>query len=123
MREPRDRPALSREEFLALVGEWPRQITEWRAEIDQLRRGGTRPAAPCSNGTREPEPKRPGRQPSAGTCRDREAPPLEASTPPPGDGQVTGDAGPTCGGPLAETPVDVADVTERAARPRPQVTP
>ena len=42
MSEPRELPALSREELLALVVELQRQITELRAEIEQLKRGGKR---------------------------------------------------------------------------------
>jgi transposase len=78
MIEPRDLPALSREELLALVGELQRQITELRAshealrvEIDQLKRGGKRQAAPFSKGTRVADPKPPGRKPGSGTFRYR----------------------------------------------------
>lgn len=122
MSEPRDLPALSREELLALVVELQRQITELRAEIDQLTRGGKRQAAPFSKGTRESAPKRPGRKPSSGTFRYREAPSAETITQPPVDVKVTVDACPTCGGPLAEEYVDFAYVTELPERPRPQVT-
>ena len=123
MLEPKDLPALSREELLALVVEWPRQITEWRAEIDQLKRGGKRQAAPFSKGTRIAEPKPPGRTPGAGPFRSREAPPPEAITALPIDVQVTLDACPACGGPREEERVDFADQTELPERPRPQVTP
>jgi len=99
MIEPRDLPALSREELLAWVVEWPRQITELRAEIDQLTRGGKRQAAPFSKGMRVAEPKPPGRQPGTGPFRSREAPPPEAITALPVDVQVTLDACPACGGP------------------------
>jgi len=73
MIEPRDLPALSREELLALVVELQRQMTELRAEIDQLKRGGKRQAAPFSKGTRVAKPKPPGRKPGAGPFRSREA--------------------------------------------------
>lgn len=122
MSEPRDLSALSREELLALVVELQRQITELRAEIEQLKRGGKRQAAPFSKGTREPEPKRPGRKPSSGTFRYREAPPPEAITMPPVDVKVTLDGCPTCGGPLEEARVDFAYQTELPECPRPQVT-
>jgi transposase len=122
MSEPKDLPALSREELLALVVELQRQITELRAEIDQLKRGGKRQAAPFSKGTRVAEPKPPGRKPGSGTFRYREAPPPEAITEPPVDVRVTLDACPACGGPLEEERVDFAYRTEIPARPRPQVT-
>jgi hypothetical protein len=88
--EPKDLPALSREELLALVVALQRQITEWRAshealrvEIEQLKGGGKRQATPFSRGTRVTDPKPPGRQPGSGTFRYREAPPPEALTSPP----------------------------------------
>jgi hypothetical protein len=68
-----------------LVVERQRPLTElrashevWRAEIDQLTRGGKRQAAPCSKGTRVADPKPPRRTPGSGTCRYREAPPPES---------------------------------------------
>lgn len=122
MIEPRDLPALSREELLALVVELQRQMTELRAEIDQLKRGGKRQAAPFSKGTRVAKPKPPGRKPGAGPFRSREAPPPEAITALPGDVKVTLDACPACGGPLEEERVDLAYRTEIPERPRPQVT-
>jgi transposase len=122
MIEPRDLPALSREELLALVVELQRQITELRAEIDQLKRGGKRQAAPFSKGTRIAKPKPPGRKPGAGPFRSREAPPPEAITALPVDVKVTLEACPACGGPLEEERVDLAYRTEIPERPRPQVT-
>ena len=87
MIEPKDLPALSREELLALVVELQRQIAELRAsnealraEIEQLKGGGKRQAAPFSRGTRVTDPKPPGRKPGSGTFRYREAPPPEALT-------------------------------------------
>jgi transposase len=113
MMEPKDLPTLDREELLALVAELQRQIAELRAsnealraEIDQLKRGGKRQAAPFSTGTRVAEPKPPGRQPGAGTCRYREAPQPEEMTAPPVDVRVLCEACPAGGGPLAEARVD-----------------
>jgi transposase len=113
MSEPKDVPALSREEVLALVVELQRQLAEWRAsnenlraELEQLKQGGKRQAAPFSRGTRVTDPKPPGRKPGSGTFRDREAPPPEALTEPPVEVPVTRDECPTCGGPLAEERVD-----------------
>ena len=121
MSEPKDLPALSREELLALVVELQRQITEWRAEIDQLTRGGKRQAAPFSKGSRVADPKPPGRKPGSGPFHYRAAPPREAITMPPVDVKVTRDGCPACGGPLEEERVDFASQTELPERPRPQV--
>jgi transposase len=108
MLKPEPLPTLSREALLALVVELQRQIAALRAEIDELKRGGKRQAAPCSTGSRVAEPKRPGRKPGAGTFRYREAPLPEAITERPVDVQVSLDACPACGGPLAEERVDCA---------------
>ena len=129
MIDPNHFPAMSREELLALVSELQRQLAELRAsnealhaEIEQLKRGGKRQAAPFSKGTRVAEPKPPGRTPGSGPFRYREAPPPEAITEPPVDIRVSLDACPKCGGPLAEERVDLAYTTELPALPRPQVT-
>ena len=133
---PEPLASLSQEERLALVAELQRQNAALQrqvaeltashealhAEIEQLKRGGKRQAAPFSKGTRESAPKRPGRKPGSGTFRSREAPPPEAITEPPVDVQVTLEACPACGGPLEEERVDVAYRTELPQRPRPQVT-
>ncbi|RPI18441.1 MAG: IS66 family transposase [Acidobacteria bacterium] len=121
--------ALSREDLLALVAELQRQIAELRvrqealrAEIDQLKRGGKRQAAPFSKGTRTTAPKSPGRKPGAGTFCYRKAPPPEAVTEPPVDVKVLLESCPACGGPLAEERVDFAYRTDLPERPRPKVT-
>lgn len=129
MIEPKDRPALSHEELLALVVELQRQIAELRAnnealraEIEQLKGGGQRQAAPFSRGTRVTAPKPPGRKPGSGPFRYREAPPPEALTAPSVAVQVTRDGCPICGGPLEEERVDFVYTTELPEMPRPQVT-
>jgi transposase len=121
--------SISREDLLALVAELQRQVAELaasnealRAELEQLKRGGKRQAAPFSKGARVVEPKTPGRKPGSGTFRYREAPPPEAITEPTVDVKVTLDACPTCGGPLVEERVDFAYRTELPQVPRPQVT-
>jgi transposase len=121
--------AVSREDLLALVAELQRQIAALRAshealraEIDQLKRGGKRQAAPFSKDTWATAPKSPGRKPGAGTFCSRKAPPPAAVTEPPVDVKVIRDSCPACGGPLAEERVDFAYRTERPERPRPQVT-
>jgi transposase len=120
---------LSREDLLALVAALQRQLATLtatnealRAEIDQLKRGGKRQAAPFSKGIRVTEPKPPGRKPGSGTFCSREAPAPEAITEPLVDVPVALDACPTCGGPLEETHVDLASTTELPERPRPKVT-
>jgi hypothetical protein len=122
MIEPKDLPTLSREELLALVIELQRQITELRAEIDQLTRGGKRQAAPFSEGIRVANPKPPGRKPGSGPFHYRVAPPREAITRPPVDVKVMLDSCPACGGALEEERVDLAYQTELPEQPRPQVT-
>ena len=122
MPKPDPLSTLSREELLALVAELQHQLAALRAEIDELKRGGKRQAAPFSQGSRVAEPKRPGRKPGSGTFRYREAPLPEALTERPVDVQVSLDACPTCGGPLEEERVDFAHRTELPALPRPQVT-
>jgi transposase len=114
---------LSREEVLALVAELQRPIAVWRAEIDELKRGGKRQAAPFSKGARVAAPKPPGGQPGPGTFRYREAPTPEDIPEPPVDVQVTPDACPACGGPREARRVDLASTTDIPERPRPQVPP
>jgi transposase len=122
MLQPEPLPTLSREELLAFVVERQRQIAALGAEIDELKRGGKRQAAPLSKGSRVAEPKRPGRKPGAGTFRSREAPLPAAITERPVDVQVSLAACPACGGPLEEERVDFAYRTEWPERPQPQVT-
>ena len=122
MLTPEPLPTLSRAELLALVVELQRQNAALRAAIDELKRDGKQQAAPFSKGSRVAEPKRPGRKPGSGTFRYREAPLPEAVTERPVDVQVSLDACPACGGPLAEQRVDLASRTELPERPQPQVT-
>jgi transposase len=129
MIEPEHLPTLSREDLLALVAELQRQIAALtashealRAEIDELKRGGKRQAAPFSKGTRMAEPKPPGRKPGSGPFRYREVPPPETITEPPVDVRAFLEACPVCGGPLAEERVDFVYRTELPEGPRPQVT-
>jgi hypothetical protein len=118
-----DLASLNRDDLLVLEAELQRQIAELRAEIEQLKRGGTRQAAPYSKCTQVAAPKPPGRKPGDGLFHCREAPPPETITEPPMDVRVLIEACPMCGGPLAEDLVDWAYTTELPALPRPQVTP
>jgi len=128
MTPPENLTSLSRDALLALLVELQRQIAELtarnaalQAEIEQLRRGTKRQAAPFSKGTRVANPKRPGRKPGSGPFHSRETPLPEQVTEPPVDVPVTLAACPTCGGPLAEERVDCASTTDIPAVPRPQV--
>jgi transposase len=123
MTSPKDLTSLSRDDLLVLVAELQRQIAELCAEIEQLKRGGKRQAAPFSKGTRVADPKPPGRKPGSGTFRYREAPRPAEITEPPVDVRVLVDACPACGGLLTAERVDDAYTTELPALPRPQVTP
>jgi len=123
MTSPKQPASLSRDDLLVLVAERQRQIAELRVEIEQLKRGGKRQAAPFTKGTRVADPKPPGRKPGAGTFRYRESPRPAELTEPPVDVRVLVDACPACGGSLAAERVDYAYMTELPVRPRPQVTP
>lgn len=129
MTPPENPTSLSREELLALIAALQRQIADLtarnealQAELEQLRRGAKRQAAPFSKGTRVANPKRPGRQPGSGPFCYREAPRPEQITAPPVDVPVMLDTCPACGGPLAAERVDVASTTDMPPIPRPPVT-
>ena len=136
MNAPEPLTDLSQDALLALIAEQHQQITgqqrqlaeltarveALQAEVERLRRGAKRQAAPFSKGTRVVKPKRPGRKPGAGAFHDRHAPPPEAITEPHVDVQVTLAGCPTCGAPLAEERVDFVYMTEIPPKPRPQVT-
>ena len=129
-------PGLSRDALLALVAEQQQQLVAQQrqraeltarvealqAEVERLRHGTKRQAAPFSKGTRVATPKRPGRKPGAGPFHYRDAPLPEAITEPPVDVPVTLEGCPTCGGPLEEERVDLVDTTELPPMPRHQVT-
>jgi transposase len=137
MNGPEHLTDLSQDALLALIAEQHQQITAQQrqlaeltarvealqAEVERLRRGAKRQAAPFSKGTRVVKPKRPGRKPGAGPFHYRNAPPPEAITEPPVDVKVTLDACPSCGAPLAEERVDFVYITELPPKPHPKVTP
>ena len=129
MKPPEHPSSLSRDELLALLAALQRQIADLtarnealQAELEQLRRGAKRQAAPFSKGTRVAHPKRPGRKPGSGLFCYREAPRPEQLTAPPVDVPVTLDACPACGGPLEADRIDVVSTTDIPAIPRPHVT-
>lgn len=129
MTPPEPLTSLRRDELLALLVELQRQIAELttrnaalQAEIEQLRRGTKRQAAPFSKGTRVANPKRAGRKPGSGLFHYRAAPLPAQITAPPVDVPVTLAACPACGGSLAEERVDFAYTTDIPVIPRPHVT-
>lgn len=126
---PENLTVLNRDDLLALVAALQRQIAELtarnealQAEIEPLRRGAKRQAAPFSQGTRVTPPQRPGRTPGSGLFCYRTAPLPTQITEPPVDVPVTLDACPDCGGPLVKDRVDSASTTAIPAIPRPRVT-
>jgi transposase len=126
---------LSREELLALVRRQHEQIArqqqqleeltalvlELRAEIERLRRGGKRAAAPFSTGERLPAPKPPGRRKGEGRFTYRQPPRPQEVTEPPVSVPVTASSCPSCGGELHPERTDFAFVTD-LPEPRPRVT-
>lgn len=116
---------LSREELIEfivaqqrIIEDLQRTIGELRNEIEQLRRGGKRQAAPFSKGKLVQNPKRPGRKPGQGPFARRQAPPTEptatimASAP---------ECCPHCGGGLEPEGEEVATMID-LPQPRPVIT-
>jgi hypothetical protein len=114
-----DLESLGRTELIALIVEQQRVIEQLRKEVEELRRGGRRQAAPFSKGKRVENPKRPGRKPGEGIFRRRSAPLQPASEVviaviPPGC--------PHCGGELEQEREEVVTTTELPAKPQPVIT-
>ncbi|MGH9653487.1 MAG: IS66 family transposase, partial [Bryobacteraceae bacterium] len=117
---------LSREELLEIVAsqqrtieEQQRLIAELRDEVEQLRRGGKRQAAPFSKGKRVENPKPPGRKPGQGPFTRRAAPvqgPTETVI-----AQAPANC-PDCGGMLEQEREEVATVTDLPSQPQPTIT-
>lgn len=104
------------------------EITDLRTQLQTVAldrerrpRGECRHAAPFSQGTRKPDPKKPGRKPGQGTFTRRLAPPPEqiaetiAVPAPPG-------GCPKCGGALEACGVETVTITELPPPPPPVVT-
>ena len=105
---------MSREELIALIHEQQRLIEQLRNEIEELRRGGRRQAAPFSKGKPVKNPRRPGRKPGEGIFRRRNAPlqpPSEVVT------AIIPPCCPHCGGGLEQAGAEVVTITEL---PKPQ---
>src|SRR6188768_3295084 len=91
---------LDRAGLIALILHQATLIEQLRAEIEQLRRGDARQAAPFSKGEPVPDPKNPGRKPGQGPFRRRESPAPGQLSEPPIDVPVAEADCPACGGPL-----------------------
>jgi transposase len=120
--------ALSRDDLVKLVLEQQHQIAELtakvealQAEVERLKREGSRQAAPFSKGTRVAMPKKPGRKPGKGLFRYRAVP--EPATLPvsPIEVPVTLSACPACGGRLVAAGVEWASTTDLPEAVRPQI--
>jgi hypothetical protein len=129
MTPPENPTLLSRDELLALIAALQRQVADLtarnealQAELERLRRGAKRQAAPFSKGTCVTKPKRPGRKPGMGLFCYRDVPLASELTEPPVDVPVTLEACPDCGGALTEERVDFAYTTDLPPMPRPTVT-
>lgn len=116
-----DLAALDRDALIALVLKLGAEVESLRAEVEALKRGGKRQAAPFSKGTRVKNPKRPGRKPGQGLFQRREAPAPERLSEPPIDVPVAESACPTCGGELDGGRVEEASITDLPAVARPRV--
>ncbi len=114
-----DLGSLSREELIELILAQQRMISELREEIEQLRRGGLRQAAPFSKGTRVENPKPPGRKPGQGPFTRRATPRQEATETI--LAQVPGCC-PHCGGELEQQSEEIATITDLPVCPRPVIT-
>lgn len=116
-----DLAALDRDALIGLVLKLGAEVESLRAEVESLKRGGKRQAAPFSKGTRVKDPKRPGRKPGRGLFKRREAPSPDQLSEPPIDVPVAEPACPKCGGELAEDRVEEASITDLPEVVRPRV--
>ena len=96
-------------------------IEQLRAEIERLKRGHARQAAPFSKGRPVKDPKRPGRKPGQGPFRRRETPAPEQLSEPPIDVPVRESDCPDCGAALQPDRVDEASITDLPEVIRPRV--
>jgi hypothetical protein len=96
-------------------------VLKLAAEVEALKRGGKRQAAPFSKGTRVKAPKRPGRKPGQGLFRRREAPAHETLSQPPIDVPVAESACPGCGGELGDGRVEEVSIVDLPEVIRPRV--
>jgi transposase len=112
---------LDRAALIALILRQAALIEQLRTEVEQLKRGNARQAAPFSKGKPASDPKKPGRKPGQGHFKRREAPAPEQLSEPPIDVPVHDSECPDCGGGLVPERVDEASVTDLPPVVRPHV--
>jgi hypothetical protein len=112
---------LDRAALVALILQQAEMIERLRAEIESLKRGNARQAAPFSKGKSSKNPKKPGRKPGQGLFKRREAPAAEHLSEPPIDVPVQESACPDCNGPLGHDRVEEASITDLPPVVRPRV--
>jgi hypothetical protein len=95
-------------------------VLKLRAEVEALKRGGKRQAAPLSKGTRTKAPEKPGREPGQGSFKRRGSPAPGQLSEPPIDVPVVEPACSKCGGGLVEDRVEEASTVDlpEVVRPR-----
>jgi len=101
-----------------LLIEQQRVIEQLRKEVEELRRGGKRQAAPFSKGKPAAHPRRPGRRPGEGLFRRRSKP---AQQPTKVVNAVVPPCCPDCGGGLEAAGEEVVTTTELPPNPQPVV--
>lgn len=119
---------LSRDDLIALnralqtqIVALQEQVKTLQAEIDALKRGQNRPAAPFSTGKRKSDPQPPGRKKGQGPFTYRRPPTPQELTEPPIDVPVTPTDCPACGSVLQAERTDFAYVTDLPEVIRPSI--
>jgi transposase len=114
----RDLESLTREELIQVILDQHHLIEQLRSDIEQLKKRGS--AAPFSKGTRQSDPKTPGRKPGQGYFRFRAAPEQaekEATT----DVPLSAACCPCCGGALSGAHREIVSTTDIPAMLVPEV--
>jgi len=116
-----DLAELDRGALIGLILKQSAEIAALRSEVEALKRGGKRQAAPFSKGTRVEKPKRPGRKPGQGPFKRRVGPAPEQLSEPPIDVPVAEPDCPKCGGELVDDRVEDASIVDLPEVVRPRV--
>jgi transposase len=114
----RDLESFGREELIQVILDQHRLIEQLRTEIEQLKKRGS--AAPFSKGTRQANPKAPGRKPGQGYFRFRAAP-EQARKEEPTSVPVVAACCPGCGGALGEPRQEIVSTIDIPAALVPEV--